>query len=91
MARGRDAACSLRRAISDLLRSEASEPARRASVERCLLSARDAEMPLPGCGFHRGNIFRRYVTSGWSTRVGIMNRRTRMVPAESISTTCVCG
>jgi len=47
MARGRDAARTLRLAISDLLRSDVNAGDQRAGVERCLLPARDAEMSLP--------------------------------------------
>ena len=47
MERGRDASRALRLTISDLLRSGGNERARRADVERCLLSAHDAEMLLP--------------------------------------------
>jgi len=71
MARGRDAARTLRLAISDLLRSDVNAGDQRAGVERCLLPARDAEMSLPAA---IGDFSDFYASIEHATNVGSMFR-----------------
>jgi fumarylacetoacetase len=71
MERGRNASRALRLTISDLLRSDGNERARRADVERCLLSARDAEMLLPAA---IGDYSDFYASIEHATNVGSMFR-----------------
>jgi fumarylacetoacetase len=71
MERGRDASRTLRRAISGLLRSDVSAGDQRASVERCLLAAREAEMLLPAA---IGDFSDFYASIEHATNVGSMFR-----------------
>jgi fumarylacetoacetase len=71
MERGRAAAGALRFTISDLLRDDGHEPARRAAVERCLLSMREAELLLPAA---IGDYSDFYASIEHATNVGSMFR-----------------
>ena len=71
MERGRDASRALRRTISGLLRSDASAGDQRASVERCLVPARDVELLLPAA---IGDYSDFYASIEHATNVGSMFR-----------------